>query len=200
MPAAARFVIFSRAHQDDRVVESSRLAVNQALGPAGRGAADQAYRLEFIDLFGFGEQLGHRAERLAPEVQVQTGYNHPLARFGPFAAEIQQVGVKELGLVNGNNLGIRAKLLAHLVYTLDRGGAVVITVVGSDLDRVIAVVNTGLEDLDDLAGDYGSFNPANEFFGFAAKHAAADNFNPTALFLAGIHMQALPFLLGKLIF
>jgi hypothetical protein len=46
---------------------------------------------------------------------------------------------------------------------------------------VIAGVDTMLENLDVLLGDLSTPYPPNQFFGFATKHAATNNFYPSRM-------------------
>ena len=63
--------------------ESSRAAfTDQPLVSAGRVAADDADRVEPVHHFGDGEQLWHRAERLAAEVGVGAGDDHAQPAIG----------------------------------------------------------------------------------------------------------------------
>ncbi len=50
----------------------------QAVGVGREIAAMVADGVELGDIFGDGEELGHGAERPAPEVHVQAGHDHPV--------------------------------------------------------------------------------------------------------------------------
>ena len=55
------------------------------------------------------------------------------------------------------------------------------TAVRRDLVLAEAIIEGGLEDLDFLARNLGALDAANQFFGLAAEHAAADEFDPTTI-------------------
>ena len=50
-------------------------------------------------------------------------------------------------------------------------------VVALHVIRAVAVVDHGLENLDFLPGDLRALHPAKKFLGFAAEHAAANDFD-----------------------
>jgi hypothetical protein len=59
----------------------------------------------------------------------------------------------------------------------------------------VAIVDARLKNLDLEFADLGTFETAHEFFGFAAEHTAADDFDG-ARRLAGMHSKELPNLFG----
>ena len=75
------------------------MAVDEALGAAGGGAAHHADGLQLGDLFRLGHEQRHGAKGLAPKVHVQPGQDDPQAALGQLAANGRDLPVKELGLV-----------------------------------------------------------------------------------------------------
>ena len=56
-------------------------------------------------------------------------------------------------------------------------------VVRDDFDVGIPVVDGGLEDDDLLLGELGAFEAAEEFFGLAGEHGAADHLDAAGFFV-----------------
>ena len=104
--AAARFIAFAAANQDDRIVVAGGATVNQPLGAAGFGATDDADGMEFVDALGQGQEQGHRAEGFAAEVLIQSGGDDAFAGVGKAAAHVGDSPVEELHFVNGDDFDV----------------------------------------------------------------------------------------------
>jgi hypothetical protein len=48
----------------------------------------------------------------------------------------------------------------------------------NNVNHIISGIDTGLKNFDFQMGNLGSFQPADEFFGLAAEHRTANDFNP----------------------
>lgn len=77
--AATRFVRFTRADKNDRIVVRGGRTVNEPLRPTSRGAANGTDRLQFRHRFGDGHERRYRPERFAAEVLIQPGGDDAIA-------------------------------------------------------------------------------------------------------------------------
>ena len=155
--AAASFVEACRA--DDYEF----LALAQALGVDGRGAADHAYGGEFGDFVGEGHEVGDGAEGLVGEGGVEAGEDDALAEVNEFHGEMGEVVVEELDFVEADDVdfvdavGFEELGLEAVGGWGDDGGVVGVGAVAGDGGAVVAEVDVGLEAGYALAGDAGAF-------------------------------------------
>ena len=94
----------------------------------GQIAASHADGMNLTHLLGHRHEIRHRAERLAEEIRVQTGDDHPDATVGKLLGHIHKRHVIELGLINPHDLHIRADF-QHLLRILDRMARYLVEVV-----------------------------------------------------------------------
>jgi hypothetical protein len=175
--AAAGFVE-TRCADDDEF-----LALAQALGVDGRGAADHAYGGEFGDFVGEGHEVGDGAEGLVGEGGVEAGEDDALAEMNELHGEMREVVVEELDFVEADDVDfVDAVGFEELgfepvgCWSYD-GGVVGVGAVAGDGGAVVAEVDVGFEAGYALAGDAGPLETADELFRFAGKHGAGDDFH-----------------------
>src|SRR5215212_4478237 len=96
--AAAGLVGLLGSDEDRRSGSEGWLPVYQALGARGVAAAAGADGAQLHDLVGLGEEAGHRAEGLSPEVHVEAGDDHLVSRVGQAPTRVHYPRVEELGL------------------------------------------------------------------------------------------------------
>jgi hypothetical protein len=77
MVPATSFIDLGRSNQNDGIIEGGRFAIDQALRSIRIPATYDTYRMDFIDQFGSGHEIGHWPERLATKISVKTGANNP---------------------------------------------------------------------------------------------------------------------------
>src|SRR5687767_13095919 len=134
--AAARFIAFGSADQDNRVIPGGWAPVDEPLGPAGFSTALFTYRMQFDDVIGEGEKPGHEAERLPAKVLVQAGRDHVDSAVRQSLAQRNHGLVKELDLLDSDDMrpgiqpGLQFRRIGH------RKGVKVDAVVRADERRV----------------------------------------------------------------
>jgi len=144
----ARFPIPPPGH------EGFRLAVHQALIPGRRIAAHDADCVQLVDPLRARQEQPHGTEGLAAEVHVGAGDNDPHAGIGQRVRDLADAVVQELGLVDGDDLRVRAHLLGDLHGVGHGLGVDLAAVVGRDAElAAVAVVEVGLEELNPPPGD-----------------------------------------------
>jgi hypothetical protein len=160
------------------------LALAEALGVNGEGAADHADGGEFGDLVGEGHEVRDWAEGLVGEGGVEAGEDDALAEVDEFHGEMGDAGVEELDLVEADDVDfVDAAGLEELdfkafgCWSYD-GGVVGLGAVAGDGGAVVAEVDVGFEAGYALAGDAGALEAADELFGFSGEHGAYDDFDP----------------------
>ena len=82
-------------------------AGDEPLGAARWVSADHANGVRFRDVLGDGEELGHRFERLAEIVLIQSRHDHTLSLIGERIAGRWKSRVEELPFIDADHLGIR---------------------------------------------------------------------------------------------
>jgi hypothetical protein len=179
MDTTTGFVNLAGADQDDGIANVGRLAGDEPLRATGSRAADNANRPQFIHLLGNGQQLGNRAKRHSAKIHVEARTNDTLALISQDIAHIDDSGIKELHLIDGDDIGGGVQVLQQLRAIVDRECMLLQPIVRSDGFVRVAEINSGFEDLDFLPGDLCPAQTADEFLSFTAEHAAANDFNPS---------------------
>lgn len=187
MLPAARFVHFARADDDDGIVVIGRLAVYETLGARGRLPADDADRVQFFNVFGLGHQERHRAKGFAAKIRVEPGKNDAHAARRQPVRDIGNRPIKKLRLVYRDDLRIRFCQFRNLLRVLDGNRDELGPVMRRDLGLAVTGIEPVRKDLDFLARDARAFHPSNQFFGLAAKHRAANDFDVPVEFVSLIH-------------
>ena len=149
------------------------LALAEALGVDGGGAADHADGGEFGDLIGEGHEVGDWAEGLVCEGGVEAGEDDALAEVDEFHGEMGDARIEELDFVEADDVDFvdvagfeELDFKAVGCWSYD-GGVVGLGAVAGDGGAVVAEVDVGFEAGDALAGDAGALEAADEFFGFS---------------------------------
>ena len=159
------------------------LALAEALGVDGGGAADHADGGEFGDLVGEGHEVGDWAEGLVGEGGVEAGEDDALAEVDEFHGEMGDAVVEELDFVEADDVDfVDAAGFEELGFEAVGcwgydGGVVGLGAVAGDGGAVVAEVDVGFEAGYALAGDAGALEAADELFGFAGEHGAGDDFD-----------------------
>ena len=144
------------------------------MGEGGERAALDADGVDLLDVLRHGHQARHRAEGLAEIVHVEACHDDAHAAVGEGLADFDERAVEELGLVHAHDLDLGADL-EHVGGVLDGGGGELMEIVGDYFHVGISVVYGRLEEGDLLVGELGAAEPADEFFGLAGEHGAADD-------------------------
>ncbi len=181
MFAAARFVGFLCADQDNRVIVVGGFAVDEALGAAGFFTADDTDGMKFGHFLGDAHQTRHRAEWLGAEVHVQPGDNYADVPVGEFFNHAHDTGVEKLNLINGDHRRVGQEAFENLPGSADWLGFDVLSIVAGDVLDAVTGVQIGFKDLDGLPGDDRPARAANQFLSFTAEHTAADDFDTSAV-------------------
>ena len=145
----------------------------------GQIAAVLTDGVHFGDVLRHGQQIGHRAEGLAPEVHIQARHNNPQAAQGQHLTDLRQVLIKELCLVYADDVDAIGQL-QQAAGVLDGRGEDVVGIVGHHFGLIVARIHLGLEDFHPLIGNFGALQAADQFLGLTGKHGPADDFYPSA--------------------
>ena len=156
------------------------VAFGKTVGVMGDVAAADADGVDLGHVFGGGHQRGHGAEGFAEVVHVEAGDDDADAPFGELACHVDDGFVEELGFVDAYHVDA-FRLFQDASGGIDRGGEDGMAFVRDDGFLGVAGVDLGFEDFDAEIGDLGPLEPADEFFGLAGKHRAADDFDPTGI-------------------
>src|SRR5260221_12060173 len=187
---ATRLVGLLGADDDDRIVEVGRHAVDDPLR-AGRGlAAHDADRLELVDALRQRQERRYGAERLAAEVEVEPGTDHPASAEDEVADHADDAGIEELDLIDPHDAGVGREQRHDLGARAHRPGDERIAVVRTDELGTEAIVDRGLEGLDGAARDDGALHASDELLALSAEHAPHDDLEPTLLVVARGHAGA----------
>src|SRR6266508_3891184 len=176
--AAARLVRLLRSDDDDRLVPEGGHAVDDALRPRCGLAADDADRLQLVDLLRKRKQRRHGAERLATEIEVQSGADHATAAGHQLAHHADDRMVEELHLVDADDRRFGRDELQDLLADEHRTCLERIAVVRAHGLHREAIVDGGLEDLHGTARDDRAFDAADELLALSAEHRADDHLEP----------------------
>src|SRR5688572_10503817 len=173
-PAAARLVRIGIA--DLHLVA----APGDALAVVGGRAAAHADRMHLVDVLGQRHDAGHRPERAAQVVLIQSGDQHSHAAVGEVANQPCQPIVEELRFVDAHYVHPRLQAPAQLGAVGHRLGRYLALVAGHQPLGVVALVQPRLEHLDFLARDHRAPQPAQQLFALAGEHAAGDDLDMSA--------------------
>jgi hypothetical protein len=138
-----------------------------------------ADRLQLVDELRVGEELGHRAERQTPEVAVEAGGDDANAAVSELEGGRYDRELEELHLVDTDDvesLGAGDQLGDRRYGDGPHTG----TGVADDVARVVAIVDSRLEDDDPLSCDLRSPQPSDHFLALPAEHRPADDLEPAA--------------------
>ena len=138
---AAGFVGFLSADEDDRVVVAGRAAVDQPLRAGGRLAADDADGVQLDNFVGAAQQLRHRAEGLAAEIQVEPGDHDTQAALGKPVRDFGDRRREELRLVDGDDGCFGREMGEQLFGVFNRNGFDGLAAVAGHALNTVAVVD-----------------------------------------------------------
>ena len=137
--------------------------------------------MDFLDIFCYGHQAGHGAERLSLVVCIQTGDDDADATVGQLLAYANYAVVKELGFINAHHFYVRI-YLEHTGGRLDGGAGNAVVIMGNHVQVREALVYRGLEGGNLLLGKLRPFEPSDELLRFAGEHGAANYLNTAGFF------------------
>ena len=127
--------------------------------------------MHLCHLVGNGKESWHRTERHALEVEVESGYYHTDASACKFIADLDDMLVEELCLVNAHHIA----LLSHeqdACRGIDRRGGNAVALMADNLFLTITDINGRLEYLYLLLGELCTAKAANEFLRLTREHRA----------------------------
>ena len=179
MLAAAGFVRFLRADEDDGIGVRRRTPVHEALRAAGRGAADHADGLEFVHRLSQGHDARHRTEGLAAKIHVKPRHDDADAASGKRLGDVGDPPVEELGLVDGRDRNAFRQVVEDVGAPAHRHGFHPRSVMRGDLAAVVPGVEHRLEYRNPLARDLRPTHAADELLALPAEHAATDHLDPS---------------------
>src|SRR4051812_19128135 len=178
---AACLVALVTADHDRRGVVAGGPPTDQALVSAGWVAADDADRVQLVDHFCDGEQLRHRAERLAAEIGVRAGENHATAARCERGHEVDHGGREKLCFVDRDHLRVVAHRACDLLRRVDRHRLHAPPIMARHVvDASVALVEMRLEHLHALLGDERATNATDQLLALPAEHHATDHLDPAA--------------------
>src|SRR5215467_2843421 len=181
---AAAAASFIGAHGTD---DNQLVAFDEALGMNGRIAAANTDGEELGDFFGDGEKPRHRFEGAAAIISVETRDDDALAEIGELGANIHDFVAKELGFVNADDFGSRRQLFHDFRGFGDVVGGNAKAGVRDDFVSSVALIDSGLENLHALPGNFRAAQAADQLFALAGKHGADDDFNPAHIAFDDVH-------------
>lgn len=158
--AAERLVhiLFAEHHQF--------VAEGEPVGEIGEISAFHTDGVNFLHVFSYREQSGHRAERLSEIIHVQTCYYHAHSAVGELLHHFDKALIEELRLIDSYDLHVVGNV-QNFSRGADRGARNAVAVVRNHVAVGIAVVDLRLENLDFLVCELRSFEPSYEFFGLS---------------------------------
>src|SRR2546423_12797333 len=117
--AAACFVNFFCA--DNNLTRLSLTGrTRKSLAARGGIAADHANGVELRHFFSDREKLRHWAKRLAPEIHIEAGNDHPDSAVGELLSDLDDSFIKKLGLIDPNDSGIVLDQAQDVLSLLNR--------------------------------------------------------------------------------
>lgn len=119
-------------------------------------AAVWADGVDFSDVFGDSQQVGHRPEGDTAIVHVQAGYNDPNAAHGELLAGIGQRHIEKLGFVNTDDFQVvrHGEQFGGMINGYGQDG---VGIMRHYTGVVVTSIEPGFEDINALVGNFGSF-------------------------------------------
>nr|ADC35784.1 thymidine kinase [uncultured bacterium 282] len=183
---AASFIEARRSYDDQF------LALAQSLCVDSGGSTDHAYCGELGDLVRDRHKIGNRAKGFGGEGGIQSRHHDTFAQMNQLDSERNDVIGEKLHLVDANNfylIDLREEYGAEIFDCRDRRGVVGLRAVTSDGCAVVAEIDIGLVAGNPLAGDTGSLETANEFFGLTGKHGPGDQLEAAWRIIHGLWLS-----------
>src|SRR6202790_3091915 len=180
--ATARFVHAASADDDQLFAFDHALGVHRGIAAADTNGE------QFSDFFGDREQPGHRLERAAAIIGVESGDDDALAEIGELGADVDDFIAEELRFVDADDFGARLDFVHDFGGFGDVVGGNAEAGVGDDLVGGVAFVDGGLEDLHALARNFGAAQAADQLFALAGKHRADHHFDPAHIAFDDVHV------------
>src|SRR5262245_55430938 len=162
--AAAGLVLVARTYFHKRI------GLHRSLGVVSRLTALDADRMDLCYELSHRKQVRHWTERFSGIVLVEAGHDHPYTAVSKLIRNGCDLRVKELSLVDPNNL----RVIRYFAHYLCSGGywfrVMFLTRMGCDLFNRITSVDNELKNLNFLTCDPRTVQPANQLFGFSREH------------------------------
>ena len=168
----------TRLIRSSRTQEQTVCAFHQTLSPVRRSSASNTDRKCFRDVLRHTEQLWHGIKRPPAKILVQTGDNHTFSRVGKLVAHGHKPQVKELPLVNPNDLRAFIDQIKNLCGSKDKLRFDFHITVANDMILTVPSVELWFEYLHSLSRDLRPAQPADQLLTFTAEHAPADHLDP----------------------
>ena len=139
------------------------------MGDISKATTSYTNGMDFRHLVSNGTEVGHRTKRNAFEIHVQSGNDNANASASKFIADIDQAMIKELSLINANDLNVTGKKenTGGIVQWRRSNG---IAIVADHIFFRIANVNSRFENLHLLTSKLSTFHPSYKFFRLTRKH------------------------------
>ena len=157
-----------------------RVAAGDALRVVRGAAAAHAHRVHLRHFLGHREQRGHRAERPALEILIESGGDDADAGVGELHADVDDSGVEELHFVDADDLHADLDARQQLRARGDGQRFQPPVIARHDFVGCEAIVDDRLEDLNALPRDDRAAQPADQLFRLSGEHASGDDFDPAA--------------------
>ena len=133
--------------------------------------------MNFQHVVGDGQQLRHRTERHAFEIQVQTSHYHTDTIVCQLVAHIDYAIVEKLSLINSNHIAV-ARQQQDALGRIHRSGRDGIALMRHHIVIAVADVNAWLENLNLLMGKLGTTHAADQLLGLTREHRTANHLYP----------------------
>src|SRR5229473_384393 len=183
--AAAGFVHAGGADDDELFAVEKTLRVHRGI------AAAHADGQQLGDFFGDGEKAGHGLEGAAAIIGVEASHDDAFAEISELGADVHDLVAEELRFVDADDFGAWLDLFHDFGGFVDAVGGDAQAGVRDNFVDGIAFVDGGLEDLHALARKFRAAQAADQFFAFAGKHRADDDFDPAHIAFDDVHRTLL---------
>jgi hypothetical protein len=134
--------------------------------------------VEFCDLIGPGEELGHGGPGQGSIILIEPCQNHPQSATGQFLHHFYEALAEELSLINPYDFMVGLEVLENVRRMSDGLAGKKALVVAGDGLGMITIVEGWLDRQYRFPGINATTQPTNELFGFATEHRATDDLDP----------------------
>jgi len=177
MLATAGFITLLCADHDHGIIVVSRDTIHETLCADSIITTHHTNRMQLDNLFRDAQQLRHKSKWLRTKIHIEARSHDTQATICKLLHHMHDLRIKKLNLVNCDNGGRCFKAFHNLRRLWQRNRLDILTVMAGDTLQAVAIIQVGFKNLDMLLGNNGPPHPPNEFFCFARKHTAANNFD-----------------------
>jgi len=125
--------------------------------------------------------LRHRIEWLSAKVLIESGDDDALSCVRQPVTNINKFHIEKLAFIDADNLGSAIEQLEDFTRLRHQLRLDLHLAVADDMILTVAIVHSGLEDLNALASDLRPPQPADELLAFSAEHASANHLDPAQI-------------------